>query len=163
MPVKTETLEKLWAPLVHTNFRGNSYGPIIGPYLFLGKFVWTNGPESFFKVSPYTGIGPWMALPSVLYFFQKTPSEKMDCILNSQQYIYVTYSESSKPAQIRTYLRETPQTPKQTCTNSCPQALVYKLRTGTNLHKPHVENTPAEDLLAAGGANSGRFGACWPM
>ena len=38
--------------------------PIIGPYLFLGKFVWTNGPESFSKVSPYTGIGPWMALPN---------------------------------------------------------------------------------------------------
>ena len=37
---------------------GNSYGPIIGPYLFLGKFVWTNGPESSSKVSPYTGIGP---------------------------------------------------------------------------------------------------------
>ena len=43
---------------------GNSYGPIIGPYLFLGKLVWTNGPESSSKVSPYTGIGPWMALPS---------------------------------------------------------------------------------------------------
>ena len=33
---------------------------------FLGKFVWTNGPESSSKVSPYTGIGPWMALPSRL-------------------------------------------------------------------------------------------------
>ena len=33
---------------------------------FLGKCVWTNGPESSSKVSPYTGIGPWvwMALPS---------------------------------------------------------------------------------------------------
>ena len=31
---------------------------------FLGKFVWTNGPEKPSKVSPYTGIGPWMALPS---------------------------------------------------------------------------------------------------
>ena len=39
--------------------------PIIGPYL-LGKFVWTNGPESSSKVSPYTGIGAWMALPSFL-------------------------------------------------------------------------------------------------
>ena len=29
-----------------------------------GKFVWTNDPESSSKVSPYTGIGPWMALPS---------------------------------------------------------------------------------------------------
>ena len=62
MPVKTETFRELWAPLVHTNFRGNSYGPIIGPYLFMGKFVWTNGPESSSKVSPYTGIGPWRAL-----------------------------------------------------------------------------------------------------
>ena len=41
---------------------------IIGPYLFLGKFVWTNGPESSSKVSPYTGIGPWMALPSPCNF-----------------------------------------------------------------------------------------------
>ena len=63
---------------------GNSHGPIIGPYLFLGKFVWTNGPESFSNVSPYTGIGPWMALPSLskfkaetirkLYFFRKSKS-----------------------------------------------------------------------------------------
>ena len=51
--------------MVHTNFGGKSYGPIIGPYLFLGKFVWTNGPESSSKVSPYTGIGPWMAFPSL--------------------------------------------------------------------------------------------------
>ena len=63
IPVKTETFRELWAPLVHTNFGGNSYGPIIGPYLFLQKFVWTNGPEGSSKVSPYTGIGPWMALP----------------------------------------------------------------------------------------------------
>ena len=46
-------------------FRGKFiWTPIIGPYLFLGKFVWTNGPESSSKVSPYTGIGQWMALPS---------------------------------------------------------------------------------------------------
>ena len=31
-------------------------------------------------------------------------------------------------------------------------------QTYTNSH-PLVEDTPAEDLLAAGGANSGRFGA----
>ena len=35
--------------MVHTNFGGNSYGPML---------------ESSSKVSPYTGIGPWMALPS---------------------------------------------------------------------------------------------------
>ena len=32
-------------------------------------------------------------------------------------------------------------------------------QTYTNSH-PLVEDTPAQDLLAAGGANSGRFGAC---
>ena len=62
--VKTETFRELWAPLVHTNFGGGSYGLIIGPYLFLGKFVWTNGPERSSKVSPYTGIGPGMAIHS---------------------------------------------------------------------------------------------------
>ena len=69
IPVKTETFRALWAPLVHTNFGGSSYGPIIGPYLFLRKFVWTNGPESSSKVSPYTGIGPWIALPSLGIFW----------------------------------------------------------------------------------------------
>ena len=34
-----------------------------GPFaLSLGTFVWTNGSESSSKVSPKTGIGPWMAL-----------------------------------------------------------------------------------------------------
>ena len=32
---------------------------------FLEKFVWTNGPESSSKVSPYTGIGPGTALPRI--------------------------------------------------------------------------------------------------
>ena len=32
--------------------------------LFLGRSVWTNSPESSSKVSPETGIGVWMALPS---------------------------------------------------------------------------------------------------
>ena len=36
-----------------------------GPFALLsGKFVWTNGDESSSKVSPETGIGPWIALPS---------------------------------------------------------------------------------------------------
>ena len=60
----SENFERHSMALVHTFSWGDSYGPIIGPYLFLGKFVWTNGPERFSKVSPYTGIGPWMALPS---------------------------------------------------------------------------------------------------
>ena len=62
------TFRELWAPLVHTNFGGNSHGPIIGPYLFLGKFRWTNDPESSSRVSPYTGIGPWMAIPRWVSF-----------------------------------------------------------------------------------------------
>ena len=53
IPVKTETFRELWAPLVHTSFGGNSYGPIIGPHLVLGKYIyiyiyiWTNGLQKF--------------------------------------------------------------------------------------------------------------------
>ena len=57
--------ENFERPIGPYQFRGKSYGPIIGPYLFLGRLVWTNGPESSSKVSPYTGIGPWMAIPRV--------------------------------------------------------------------------------------------------
>ena len=44
---------------------------------FLGKFVWANGPECSSKVSPYTGIGPWMAFPSFCNF----SSEALFCAL----------------------------------------------------------------------------------
>ena len=40
------------------NFPRKRYGPMIGPYEFAPKFVWTNGPESSLKVSVLTGIGP---------------------------------------------------------------------------------------------------------
>ena len=61
-------------PKLSENFEGHWSIPFPGeihmdqslvPMNFLGKFVWTNGPESSSKVSPYTGIGPWMALPSI--------------------------------------------------------------------------------------------------
>ena len=52
--------------MVHTDFGGNSYGPIIGPYLY-GPMVL----KVLLGVSPYNGIGPWMALPSF-----KLPLEK---------------------------------------------------------------------------------------
>ena len=55
MPVKTETFRELSGPLVHTNFGGNSYGPIIGPYLYLGKFEWTEGPEVLLPVKSKRG------------------------------------------------------------------------------------------------------------
>ena len=58
-----ENFERHWSILISG---GNSYGPIIGPYRFLGKFGCTNGPQSSSKVPPYTGIGRWMALPSPL-------------------------------------------------------------------------------------------------
>ena len=61
----SENFERHWSIRISGE---NAYGPIIGPYLFLGKFVWTNGPESSSKVSPYIGIGPWMALPSEKHF-----------------------------------------------------------------------------------------------
>ena len=34
------------------------YGPMIGPYEFPPKLVWTNGAQSSLKVSVLTGIGP---------------------------------------------------------------------------------------------------------
>ena len=58
IPVKTETLEELSGPLVHTNFPRKRYGPMIDPYEFPPKFAWTNGAQSSPKVSVLTGIGP---------------------------------------------------------------------------------------------------------
>ena len=63
MPVYGETFEELSGPLVHTNFPRKRHGPMIGPYEFPSKLVWTNGPESSSKVSVLTGIGPQSALP----------------------------------------------------------------------------------------------------
>ena len=48
-------------------------------------------------------------------------SLRKKCVFNSRPLF------SSKPVQIRTYLHETPQTPKQTCTNSRPHALGCEL------------------------------------
>ena len=53
-----ETSEELSGPLVHTNFPRKRYGPMIGPYEFPPKLVWTNGAQSSLKVSVLTGIGP---------------------------------------------------------------------------------------------------------
>ena len=53
-----ETLEELSGPLVHTNLPRKRYGPMIGPYEFPPKSVWTNGGQSSLKVSVLTGIGP---------------------------------------------------------------------------------------------------------
>ena len=50
MPAHGETLEEL-------------SGPMIGPYEFPPKLVWTNGALSSLKVSVLTGIGPEIALP----------------------------------------------------------------------------------------------------
>ena len=58
IPVQGETLEELSGPLVHTNFARKRYGPMIGPYEFPLKFVWTNGAQSSLKVPALTGIGP---------------------------------------------------------------------------------------------------------
>ena len=66
IPVKTETFRELWAPLVHTNF---------GREIHMDQNHWSKpfpgeirvdqwSIRSSSKVSPYTGIGPWMALPN---------------------------------------------------------------------------------------------------
>ena len=51
-------LRKLSGPLVQTNVFRKRYGPMIGPYEFPPKLVWTNGAQSSLKVSVLTGIGP---------------------------------------------------------------------------------------------------------
>ena len=61
-----KTLEKLSGPLAHTNFPRKRYGPMIGPYQFPPKLVWTNGTQSSLKVSVLTSIGPQSALPCVM-------------------------------------------------------------------------------------------------
>ena len=54
-----------------------------GPFaLFSGKFVWTNGAESSSKVSPETGIGPWMALPRELFLCQRERRRIEECSLD---------------------------------------------------------------------------------
>ena len=58
IPVQGETFEELSGPLVHMNFPSKRYGPMIGPYEFPPKLVWTNGAQSSLKVSVLTSIGP---------------------------------------------------------------------------------------------------------
>ena len=62
-PPNTAEKSTLWTDTgVDQNFQRDLGA--IGPYKFQRKFVWTNGDESSSKVSPETGIGPWMALPN---------------------------------------------------------------------------------------------------
>ena len=67
---------------------------------FLGKFVWTNGPESSSKVSPYTGIGPWMALPrtSAEVGGRKTQSARQWPTHAPKLGLTSEYSEKASPA-----------------------------------------------------------------
>ena len=51
--------------MAHMNFKGNPYGPIAWCLLFREHLYGPIGPESSSKVSLQTGIGPWMALPSL--------------------------------------------------------------------------------------------------
>ena len=45
-------------------FPRKRYGPMIGPYEFPPKLVWTNGAQSSLKVSVLTGVvAPYCAIP----------------------------------------------------------------------------------------------------
>ena len=74
----SENFECHWSIL-----RGNSYGPIIGPYLFLGKFVWTSGPESSSKVhgwlfpAYYVLCGSWCLNMVPPPLFERSSLESM--------------------------------------------------------------------------------------
>ena len=74
-------------------------------------------------------------------------------------WVTLNNSESSKPAQIRTYLHETPQKTKTNMHKFAPSSVSTEQEQIYPDSHPLVEDTPAEDLLAAGGANSGRFSA----
>ena len=72
-PKLSENFEHHWSIPISG---GNSYGPIIGPYLFLGNSYGPMVLKVLQKVSPYTGNGPWMALPRNWSF----ESPGVDCV-----------------------------------------------------------------------------------
>ena len=96
-PELSEGFERHWSIPI-------SYGPIIGPYLFLGKFVWTNGPESSSKVSPYTGIGPWMAFPNTSTFMSGAVHPIAISIKSRHELFSALASSCCKPPRPRLYL-----------------------------------------------------------
>ena len=80
-----QIFQRDWEPLVHMNFRGNPYGPIPWCLAFRGTSVWTSGAESPSKVSPQTGIDPWMALPA---WRRSQPTLSWSDVLRSGEKIY---------------------------------------------------------------------------
>ena len=57
-----------------------------------------------------------------------------DCEINTMS-LTLTVQRAPNPSKFAPTCARRPKRPKQTCTNSRPQALIYKLRTGTHLHK----------------------------
>ena len=49
--------------------------------------------------------------------------------------IVFKFQRAPNPSEFAPTCTRGPKRPKQTCTNSRPEALICKLRTGTNLHK----------------------------
>ena len=68
-----------------------------------------------------------------------------------------SFSESSKPAQICTYLHERPRKTKTNMYKFAPHALVCELRTGTNLHK----FAPPRGSGGPTGGGGCKFGWVW--
>ena len=64
------------------------------------------------------------------------------------------FQRAPNPSEFAPTCTRGPKRPKQTCTNSRPEALVCKLRTGTNLHK----FAPPRGRLPSGGPT--RSGGC---
>ena len=58
------------------NFQRDLRAPLLYVPCFPGISIWTNGLESSSRVSPETGIGPWVALPN---FWSLGPSKPRAC------------------------------------------------------------------------------------
>ena len=79
---------------------------------------------------------------------------------NSMLNLVVFVQRAPNPSEFAPACTRGPKRPKQTCTNSRPEALVCKLRTGTNLHK----FAPPRGRLRSGGPTRGggcKFGYVW--
>ena len=80
IPVSTRTFREIWEPLVHMNFKGNSYGPIPWCLVFRDDLHGLLALKVRQVSPPETSIGPWMAFPRV-FMKVSTTLAKSSCNL----------------------------------------------------------------------------------
>ena len=75
----------------------------------LGKFAWTNGRESSSKVSPYTGICPWMAFPR--YFLSSLRARMAKRLICTNSGVSADSRKSAKKRDKPHFLCKNPNPP----------------------------------------------------